>query len=386
LNVSANDEVEVRFINLGNVGGYQFALEVPGIDCSDLPADGSTAPDGTASATTYGNAPHLIRSSSIRLGSNVDGETVSISSADATGDDTDDDGISSFPTLTAGDSDYSIPAGNITAPGTGLLHAWIDFDGDGSLESTEHTSVSVNAGTPTGSLDWTGQNTHTGNTTFARFRFTSDPNIDENTPTGLASDGEVEDYVVAIATPSNADLLVVERITAINRGQANEQRFDTTFEDVITGVASAADNYVNWPTPIDATSGISDYLAGAIGRGLNVGDEVEYTVYFIASGDKPITNVRICDMVPPNTTYVAGSMELSYNGTTTTLSDTGADGDGGEFVSAPTVPTTPCPEPTNDQGAVVVSIAESPTTIPNATAPGTPTDAYGYIRFRVTVD
>ncbi|MEO1395214.1 MAG: proprotein convertase P-domain-containing protein [Cyanobacteria bacterium J06634_5] len=359
-------------------------------DCTEVTTTASAAKDYGDAPDTYGTteasggASHTIVPG-LHLGTAPDSESDAETPLDGSGDGSEDDGIT-LATLTEGDTSYSIPAGNITATGTGTLHAWLDFDKSGTFEPGEYTSVAVTTGTPAGDLTWNSITAGAVGETYARFRLASDTSIDANTPGGAASDGEVEDYVVAIAAPSNADLLVVERITAINRGQVNEQLFNTTFEDVTTGVANAADNYANWPNPIDTTSGISDYLAGAINGDLNVGDEVEYTIYFISSGTKPITNVRICDMVPPNTTYVAGSMALLYNGTTTTLSDTNTDSDGGEFVSAPTVPTTPCPEPTNDQGAVIVSIAESPTTIPNATAPGIPADAYGYIRFRVTVD
>ena len=49
-------------------------------------------------------------------------------------------------------------------------------------------------------LNWTGHNTLSAASTFARLRFTSDTNINASTPKGLASDGEVEDYQITITS------------------------------------------------------------------------------------------------------------------------------------------------------------------------------------------
>ena len=61
-------------------------------DHSDLPADGSSLPNGTAGTTSYGDALHTVTSGTY-LGGAVDYESSSIASNDATGDGTDDDGV-----------------------------------------------------------------------------------------------------------------------------------------------------------------------------------------------------------------------------------------------------------------------------------------------------
>jgi uncharacterized repeat protein (TIGR01451 family) len=180
----------------------------------------------------------------------------------------------------------------------------------------------------------------------------------------------------------NPDLSLVKRITAINRGSSDpdhpEQLFDSTYADD----SQTADNAANWPAPVDGTSGISTFLAGATGESAIVsarpGDEIEYTIYFLSSGNVAITDVNICDMIPTNTTYVADSAELITNGSTLTTADT--------YFAAPTLPSVPCPAGTNPNGAVVVNLATDPATLPASTAPGTPAAAYGYVRFLVIVD
>ncbi|MFE4107446.1 beta strand repeat-containing protein [Almyronema epifaneia] len=119
---------------------------------------------------------------------------------DGSGDGAEDDGIT-LPTLTDGDTSYTLPANRIVATGTGTLHAWVDFNNNNTFESGEYKSVAINAGTPAGDLTWSGivVNGSPDSITYARFRFTSDPSLNANTPGGAASDGEVEDYQVAIA-------------------------------------------------------------------------------------------------------------------------------------------------------------------------------------------
>jgi GEVED domain len=173
-------------------------IVVPG-DYGDAPITG-TAPIGMGT-NAYGEAIHGVVSG-IKLGTTIDAETTSIANATASGDGADDDGISSFPPLTAGATSYSIPAANITATGTGTLHAWIDFNKNGTFDAGEYTSVAVANNTLAGALNWAGITAGDAGNTFARFRFTSDPTITAITPSGTAADGEVEDYLVNITALS----------------------------------------------------------------------------------------------------------------------------------------------------------------------------------------
>jgi len=170
-------------------------------DYGDAPISG-TAPDGS-STISYGEAKHAI-DNTLYLGTLPDAETANQPSANADGDDNngsdDEAGITTFAILTAGDSSYSLSSANISIAGTGTLHAWIDFNGDGNFASTEYANTTVTAGSLANALSWTGQSTMNAGTTFARFRFTTDTSVTANTPSGMASDGEVEDYAVTVIT------------------------------------------------------------------------------------------------------------------------------------------------------------------------------------------
>ena len=122
----------------------------------------------------------------------------------ANGDDnngTDDEDGVVVPTLVAGaTSDVTIPAADITGSGVGTLHAWIDFNGDGVFGTTEYATVGFNNGA-TGPLTFSAYGTTVAvGTTYARFRLTTDALTNVNAAT-VASNGEVEDYVITISAP-----------------------------------------------------------------------------------------------------------------------------------------------------------------------------------------
>ncbi|MFB2770713.1 SdrD B-like domain-containing protein [Pelatocladus sp. BLCC-F211] len=97
---------------------------------------------------------------------------------------------------------------------------------------------------------------------------------------------------------------------------------------------------------------------------LSSGDQVEYTVYFLADGTQQLQNARFCDLIPAGTSYVSNS--LSVIG----ISNQGQ-------VLSPLAPLQEFANicgSSNNQGAVVVG----PANIPGGQT--------GLIRFRVTVD
>ncbi|BAY77139.1 hypothetical protein NIES25_35990 [Nostoc linckia NIES-25] len=194
------------------------------------------------------------------------------------------------------------------------------------------------------------------------------------------------------ATTTNAKLLLVKRITRINNQDLTE--IVDGRSDVPNSAANYApepyaseDNDAKWP---------AGYLRGAINAGtVKPGDELEYTIYFLSKGPNNATNVKFCDLVPSNATFIP----TAFNGNTPTdsglpgadrgialavssstptvyLSDV-ADGDRGRFYPANESAPSSCG--TNTNGAVVVNITRSPD-LPNLAK-----DVYGFIRFRAKV-
>jgi predicted outer membrane repeat protein len=114
---------------------------------------------------------------------------------DATGIPDDEDGLLNTPLLMPGVLQTPI---DIQVTGTGVLNAWIDFDGNGVWDPTEKiaTDAPVVNGMNTILVD-VPVNAAPGQT-YARFRLTSDIQSGGGLPTGLAVDGEVEDYALTI--------------------------------------------------------------------------------------------------------------------------------------------------------------------------------------------
>jgi uncharacterized repeat protein (TIGR01451 family) len=179
-----------------SIGPATAIVAVGPVDRSDAPISG-TAPNGTGT-NNYGEATHTVGSTNtLKLGAAIDSEAASIASANASGDGADDDGVT-LPNLTAGATSYSIPAANIIATGTGTLHAWIDFNKNGTFDVGEYKSVAINSNTPASALSWSGITIGSVGNTFARFRFTTDTTVTSATPSSNAINGEVEDYQVFI--------------------------------------------------------------------------------------------------------------------------------------------------------------------------------------------
>ena len=195
---------------------------------------------------------------------------------------------------------------------------------------------------------------------------------------------------LAEATPSSPKLLLVKRITAINGVPIN---------GFVDDPGSTNDNNPLWRTPVSTS------LAGAINGGLvHPGDVLDYTIYFLSAGGVPATNVNVCDLVPTNSTFIPNSfngltptdrglpgvdsgISLALGSTTPTgyLTNANDAPDRGQFFAPGTTAPASC-SGANTNGAVVVKVVTSPTTLPNAIAPGNPTNSYGFIRFRARVN
>ena len=151
----------------------------------------------------------------LTLGASVDYEADGLPSLDASGDGLDDDGVVFLDpddNVTTGISASDVFATiEVTVSGDGYLQGWIDFNGDGAWDASEQivTDVFVTAGVntisfavPTGSDFVVGE-------TYARFRLSSEAGIGV---TGLAPDGEVEDYEITL-TESRLGTIVFDSAT-----------------------------------------------------------------------------------------------------------------------------------------------------------------------------
>ena len=229
------------------------------------------------------------------------------------------------------------------------------------------------------------------------FKQTDDDNQNTgNDPSNTADDEPTIITVEKTVVSGAPKIILVKRITAIN---------GVDFNQFVDDPNSTDDNNPNWPDSDPSDTNRNDYLRGVINGGLvRPDDELEYTVYFLSTGEKEASKLKICDLVPAHTTF----LDTAFNGSTPTdgglstanlgiaisLDNTNfsssptayitnvADSDRGEFIPAETTPSIAC-SGSNNNGAIVVNIDDI---IPTATADDKPTNSYGFIRFRVKVN
>jgi uncharacterized repeat protein (TIGR01451 family) len=220
---------------------------------------------------------------------------------------------------------------------------------------------------------------------------------------GNATESSITETVTIVANPNFANVLLAKRITRIN-GQRSTIGGDdlAIYHDQLSNPYddNTFDNPV--PTPIDSDKwpDPNTFLIGGINGGnVKPGDEMEYTIYFLSTGNANAENVLFCDRVPSNVTFVPTAFNgqatapgglgtgdrgiLFSQGTTTgSLSNIG-DGDIGQYL-APGIsigsvyPNLGNSCGTNDNGAIVVNLG----TIPKADIQGSPPNSYGFVKFR----
>ena len=182
----------------GNVGFGDFgilaanfnrSLAAPQLDFGDALENGTSFP------VTLPNGARHVLGSGLLLGATVAPEPNGQPGVAATGDGADEDGVT-FATLQAG-SNAAVTV-TATVPSTAVSNAWIDFNRDNDWDdageqifvdrSVSNGTNNLTAAVPAGAL---------AGPAYARFRITA---CEGHSYSGLAPDGEVEDYRVTLVT------------------------------------------------------------------------------------------------------------------------------------------------------------------------------------------
>ncbi|WP_299413813.1 hypothetical protein [Acaryochloris sp. IP29b_bin.148] len=221
---------------------------------------------------------------------------------------------------------------------------------------------------------------------------------------------------LTIGTISDPNILLVKRITRVNGQTSNgSTNLDVYIDDpnydyddnTLADPAPDPPDTENWPTndpnnPLDTSP--SSFLRGQINGGeTKPGDEVEYTIYFLSTGDAEAVDVKICDRIPEFQSFVTNAFNadppgenggvgasrgilLQYEGEIRSYTND-LDGDIAEFyppnTTLPPDAASVCGDSNaNPTGTVVVNLGN----VPAATSPGQPSNSYGFLRFRAKVE
>jgi len=176
-----------------------LTIQVWGVDFGDAMSVSASTPSQGYPATIADNGARHILKDALRLGSSVDAERDGVpADSDAKGDNAigkDEDGVR-FPSTILSLTDSSASSLSAVASGDGYLTAWIDFNGDGDWSDPSEYVVQ-NEWVTTGAHVFSFEvppNAIVGKVA-ARVRLSSQSGL---APTGIASNGEVEDYVLEI--------------------------------------------------------------------------------------------------------------------------------------------------------------------------------------------
>jgi protocatechuate 3,4-dioxygenase beta subunit len=173
-------------------------------------------------------------------------------------------------------------------------------------------------------------------------------------PQGVANFG--------LQSTASSTLRLVKRITNVTRNGTTVPGFD--FNAVI-----------NDPSPNDDAPGWSQIpLRGQVnvngGATLRTGDEITYTVYFLAEGATAF-GTNLCDQIPTGTSFIAGSNQVQRNNGSPAL-------DGTAFSPLQPLPAgNACQNQSNPNGSVVFNLGDIQSTSGSN---------FGFIRFRVRIN
>ncbi|MBB3839834.1 hypothetical protein FHS57_003845 [Runella defluvii] len=189
------EDNELFTVALGTISGAPAGVTVGGtaqtgtIENDEL--DWGDAPDTYKTLSASNGPRHANAPGGIHLGLTVDADLDGQPNATATGDGTDDDGVT-LPSVLVLNTTASV---TVKASAAGKLDAWVDFDNNGTFDSGEKVfdNIAVNSGDNL--LTFPVPSGATPSNSFARFRISSTGGL---SPEGLATDGEVEDYAIQI--------------------------------------------------------------------------------------------------------------------------------------------------------------------------------------------
>lgn len=195
---------ESAFANRTAALAYLESLDISSLtEIVEVAVDMGDAPNSYGTLSVDSGPTHVI--GALFLGNAVDADADGQPTANADGDDTngvlDEDGVAMLNTWQAGGTAEL----RVTTSGAGVLNAWVDWNDDGDWnDAGEQVFVDRALSTGPSLLSFAVPiNAVVGQTTYSRFRLSSQTGLG---PTGTATDGEVEDYVVpVIAAVSRAE-------------------------------------------------------------------------------------------------------------------------------------------------------------------------------------
>lgn len=173
-------------------------------------------------------------------------------------------------------SSYTIS--NIACTGPASVAGWIDFDGDGVFTTADERSAVSSCSGGTVSLTWTIPADYVAQaTSYMRLRLAPDDATDVDAPTGLATNGEVEDYRLAL--PQLLPTVTIAKITTGGVGTFSfsgdngvaVQSLTTTAPNTAVTAAAQSLSAAGTPTTLAESAATGFALTSIVCTGLGAG-------------------------------------------------------------------------------------------------------------------
>ncbi len=293
--------------------------------------DFGDAPD-TYGTTLAGDGPRHGVTTGFSLGATIDSEANGQPSVNADGDGADEDGVTLPATLVACSSvNVTVNLTNTAAVATPLLDAWIDFNGNGIFDAGDRiaTSLALVAGANNVPVNVP---CSAGTTvSYARFRLSS---TGVGTPTGSASQGEIEDYVLNLngldfgdhADPTYPTLLASNGARHVVV-PANNPTLGVSVDTEANGAPGAGangddttgtddENGVTFGPIIPGATGSITVTTGATGGNVNVWIDFDHNGSWADAGEHVVTDQPLAGGASQQFTFpvpvgaIAGSSPL----------------------------------------------------------------------------
>ncbi|MFN7833942.1 MAG: GEVED domain-containing protein, partial [Bacteroidota bacterium] len=246
----AGATITAKSRNGGNVsfGLSQTALLIA-VDHGDAPSSYKVlaSDDGPRHIIKYNTSGTAL----LTLGTSVTSEPAGVASTFANGDV--DNGVASFPTITATTSASVLPSYTVSVSVRNLtgqnanLAGWMDWNLNGTFDAGERVSAIVAPNATSVNLTWSNVPLPAIGTvaaTYARFRISSD---DMSLPTGTAASGEVEDYRIVFEAPFSCsnDAFMFQNVTT-----------DMYRLNMATGSSSLVASNINGASATESINGV----------------------------------------------------------------------------------------------------------------------------------
>ena len=244
--INTSQQYTMRYQGVAITGSWGDAGEAfkPKTDYGDAPA--SYDPPAVDPGTHE-------RNDSIYLGTKPLIEWSKHTSADATGDGAEEDGVSGLQVITTGVSNFTVPVKAFNNTGrTATVVGWVDANGNGTFEASEGTTYTIpsSGSVQNISLLWSGINCTLApyTSTFMRIRIaTSDLGMTTANMNGYFDNGEIEDYMISVS------LLLPDQNVTLKAQKTNTENVSLVWnlnqENNNTGYdLQRSDDEISWQT------------------------------------------------------------------------------------------------------------------------------------------